>query len=751
MKELALGACNYSSLAGYLKAIGVFKVLSKQLDPQTKLYWEGLTPHLCFRENRSMDEIICFLLKQYEPTPIVIPWSGSDFFDVNLEGGSRSYSKPPSKGKIIEAFLATKSPRLEKYRKSLQICLNLIKDLDLSKQDISGSTRSARINKARFMGLLRSRLPDEMVDLLDVAAVIEDDRVFTNTMLGSGGGNDGNLHFGTNFMQCLWLCLPDFSKQRNLKSSYKDFNSAASCRESLFDIYAEENTVIRGDTIGLYESGYVGGPNAYEGFEADALRNPWDLIFSLEGVTLFKGALSSRFGTKLGRRGAAFPFMTRVSFDDMSTIVSKETGQREVWLPVWRSPASIKPLEMVFSEGRAEIAGRQALDGVDFMRSIASLGVDRGIDAFQRYGIVKGRVGGDNYHTAINLGAVKTFEKPLENVDLFDDIDRWLSRLRRACSKGNVAGRYNVHLRNIESAISSYCRQGDRRRLQEVLLCLGRAEEALSTSGSKEIISPLTLSPRWIKACDDGSTEYRLACAVGSISDRRVGPIRMQMEPVELMGDGRRVRWSKSDKSVSWGKGNLSSNLLNVLQRRVLEGSRVDVGLVPLEGKVSVSLADVFHFIKGYIDEKKVNDLVWATSTIRWRIYRRNLHAPKWIWKPVYEMPRLYPLVKLLFLPHSLSYNFEKARWEYSWGSTGINIPYMPHVLNLLKAGRVREVNRAAVQRLKASGLKPIGAGIGSMYTSKALEHTRLAASLLIPIWEIDSLVKKVLIPPQLS
>jgi len=327
MKELALKACNKSSLAGYLKALGAFKVIAEQLEPDTRLYWDGLTPYLCFSQERNFDEVTDFFLNKYVPTPIVIPWSGSDFFTVNRAGDSGPFRKPPSKGKIIEAFLASDTLRLENYRCTLEKTLDIIEELDLSKEDLEGGSSSSRERKAQFMGLLRSRLTDKMVDLLDVAAVIKEDRIFTNTVLGSGGGNDGNLHFGSNYMQCLWLCLPDFSAQHNLSGNYKGFDSNASISESLFGEDSGKNTTIRGDSIGLYASGYVGGPNAYEGFEADALRNPWDLILNLEGITLFKGALSSRSGSKSGRRGAAFPFTSRVSLS-LKRQVKKKCGFR---------------------------------------------------------------------------------------------------------------------------------------------------------------------------------------------------------------------------------------------------------------------------------------------------------------------------------------------------------------------------------------------------------------------------------------
>jgi len=749
MNKIALDGCNYSTFAGYLKALGVFKVVSEQLDSNARMYWEGLTPYLCFNEKRSTDAIIDFFFNQYLPTPVVIPWSGSDFFEVDRRGDPGPFKKPPSKGKIIEAFLASNSHRFVEYRFSLEKCLDMIEELGLSKKEIAGSSSTCKEKKAQFMGLLRSWLPDKMVNFIDVAAIIEEDRIFTNTILGSGGGNDGNLHFGSNYMQCLWLCLPDFSEQRDLKGSYKDFDSTASCRASLFSEYSGKNMAIRGDSIGLFSSGYVGGPNAYEGFEADALRNPWDLIFILEGLTLFKGALCSRVGSKLGRRGAAFPFTSRVSYDNRSTIVSKETGQKEIWLPVWNARTSLKPLEMIFSEGRAELAGRQALDGVDFLRSIASLGVDRGIDSFQRYGIVKGRVGGDNYHTAINLGSVRTYRKPVENIDLFNDIDRWLRELHRACSQDNAAKGYGVHLRSIESAISSYCRQGDKRRLQEVLLCLGRAEQGISGAGVKEHVRPLSLSPMWVRACDDGSAEYRLACSIGSIVDAGIGPIRVQMEPIEWVRERSPVNWSKNNSFVVWGRGELSDNLTAVLKRRLLEGSRKKSEFLPLHGRVSVGLADVYPFIKGNVDDKKINDLVWALSTVKWHLYKYKRHAPEWAWRRVPEMPRLYSLLKLLYLPQSLTYSFDKSRWEYAKDESGTRVPNVPDVLTLLKAGRIQEVNRKAVQRLTSSGLRPVGAGLGEVFHTGSLDSKRLAASLLIPVWEIDTLAKSVLFSPK--
>jgi len=743
MYEIALHGCDYSTLAGYLKALGVFKVVSEQLDAEARIYWKGSTPYLVFKEARNKDELVSFFLNEYKPLPVVIPWSGSNFFSVGSRNGdSGPFKEPPTKGKIIEAFLASKSQRLSEYRKNIEICLEIIDKLNLSKKDVKGE------RKAYFVGLLRSWLSEQMVDFIDVASVVEEDKLFTNTILGSGGGNDGNLHFGSNYMQCLWLCLPDFKQQRTLSKKYKQFNSEAACRESLYAEFTEEKTSVLGASMGLFSSGHVGGPNAFEGFEAEALRNPWDLIFLIEGLTMFKGALSSRSGSMPGRRGAAFPFTTKVSFDNRSTIVVRETGQnREVWLPVWHSPATLKSLQVIFSEGRAEVSGRQAQDSIDFFRAVASLGVDRGIDGFQRYGIVKGRVGGENYHTAIDLGFVNTYDKPVENVDLFTDIDGWIRDLRNASQKkGSV---YGALLRRIESSIVAYCRRGEVKHIQNVLIALGKAEKSIARSGGERFVNPLSLSPRWVRACDDGSTEYRIACALSSICDNVIGPIRLQLEPVEWNPHNNRVSWGSGSRSTFWGYGSLCDNMIEVLQRRLLVGSRSNMEFLPIQGAVKVGMAEVYQFLMGNVNEKKMNDLIWALSTVRWDFYVHEQHSPQWKWEQTPEIPRQYSLIKLLYLPTAIKYDYTSSRWCYTTDPSGIRIPYMPEILYLLKAGRAQEAYKRAFRRLKSSGLKAIGGDGGVLFPEGALDPKRLAASMLIPVWEIDTLAGNILAPPK--
>ncbi|MDB5345972.1 MAG: hypothetical protein JWP89_4349, partial [Schlesneria sp.] len=76
-----LYGCSTLPLASYLKAIGVLRIVAKQADPTAQGWWSGDV----FCLHTRLDEVgLCrFFLADYRPTPIVVPWSGSDFFAAN--------------------------------------------------------------------------------------------------------------------------------------------------------------------------------------------------------------------------------------------------------------------------------------------------------------------------------------------------------------------------------------------------------------------------------------------------------------------------------------------------------------------------------------------------------------------------------------------------------------------------------------------------------------------------------------------
>lgn len=751
MSKLALLGGGPDSLIEYLKSLGVFRVISEQVDEEARMLWdEDDVPVIQFSFDIEREELMRSFMQDYVPTPIVIPWSGSDFFNIPTGEDTKKFKQPPTEGELVKAFLRTESDRLQIYRKSILRSLEAIKELGITKKDITGGGKRNRVCKSRLISLLRSELPDHMVYFIDAAVVPQGERVSPNTLLGSGGGNDGRLHLGGNFMQCLWLCLPEFSPQRDLRGAYKGFDSSAACEESLFGTMSDKITSIPGDSPGLYSPGGVGGPNATEGFESNSLRNPWDFIFNMEGVLLFSGALSRRMGKmskKSGGDSASFPFMCRLS-QDTDLITGSETDDREVWMPIWRKPASLASLKVLFAEGRAEVSGRQARDGIDFARAIVSLGVDRGISEFRRYALVRGRVGGENYHTSTQLGIMRTRSRPLANERLLDDIDPWLRSLRGACHGDRGSAKLKPRLRGLERSIMNFCRNGGNLHLQKVLVELGRSERALAFMGNPPI-SPLTLSPRWIRACDDGSTEYRIAASLASIYDKWAGPLRSQLEPVSGM---RYPKWDKNAKSIG-DIQSLSSALSEVLHRRVTLAIANEADFSPTKGQISANLADVHRYLSGAVEDSRIMDLLWGLATVRWWEFDWDEHSLRWERRHHPEIPRLYCLLKMMFLPGNIDLkpNGETVQWMLNYKpEEGIRMPVSLEVVHLLKAGRVSDALDRTVRRLYASGLRPKGSSTRSApdYIIPGIEPIRVLSSLLIPMWEIDSLARPVLRAP---
>jgi CRISPR-associated protein Csx17 len=200
MPELVLHGCTPEPLMSYLKALGVLRLIAEQADPEARAAWRAGV--FVLSSKLDADTLIRFLHEEYTPTPIVVPWSGNDFFRVNVDGDGGPFNKTPTGSKVIEAFLASQSERLELYRHTIRVILRVMREIGINqKADIEGVR--GKKNKARFLAGVRAHLPDAVVPWIDAAAIIEADSLAFNSLLGSGGGSDGNTHFSDNFMQNL--------------------------------------------------------------------------------------------------------------------------------------------------------------------------------------------------------------------------------------------------------------------------------------------------------------------------------------------------------------------------------------------------------------------------------------------------------------------------------------------------------------------------------------------------------------------
>jgi CRISPR-associated endonuclease/helicase Cas3 len=83
-QRLILKGCTTEPMAGYLKALAVFRLVSEQADSHARCWWAGNA--FCLESKFDPDALSRFFLDEYLPTPIVAPWNGGSGF---VEGDRR--------------------------------------------------------------------------------------------------------------------------------------------------------------------------------------------------------------------------------------------------------------------------------------------------------------------------------------------------------------------------------------------------------------------------------------------------------------------------------------------------------------------------------------------------------------------------------------------------------------------------------------------------------------------------------------
>ena len=732
---IVLGGCRPSPLLDYLKGLGTVRIVAEQLDRDVRCAWSG-EDHLVLEGGIvDRDELLSFLMKDYQPSALLNPWGAKSGI---YEAEGRAYD---DLNKLVES----EEERFKRYRYNASTIRQTLVDIGLDGKPDSDE------DKARLMMALRGRLTDESLDWLDACLVLRGAReggqkAYDFMRLYGTGGNEGNTSYTWQFRRALIEVLIDEEPERSEELLIK----------ALFD---EGSPKLQNLNAGQFHPGPIAEVNATEGFlMKKKTLNPWDLVLAMEGGVMFAGAPSRRLSNN-PFAVPSFPFYVQPTRAGSHHVSKRDENsfEGEFWMPLWRNMTTYRELKHLFHEGRVQVGRTYARTGLEFARAVATLGTDRGIGSFIRYGRLCRQGSGKNANAlAVPLDTMEV--KMLPRVRLMDEIDHWLHNLRRACRNETTAQRYSSHLRHVEDAIYKYCSFGGVRRLQAVLSALGRAEAAIASAGANRPLDPLqNLSPNWIRACDDGSVEFRLACAMASIHDGTVGPIRAHLEPVEWDPKSKRLGrgWRDGRSSVAWGTRSLENNLAEVLKRRLMEGARASLDYAPIGGRINANLSDVGHFLEGRTDDGRMEDLLWGLSTIRWHQFDHRVHALE---SPVQErvpqLSRAYAMLKLVNLPGKLTEprggTEDGARWGLSYeADQGYTIPPMVEVLNMVDARRFEDALERAGRRLQASGLILKGSrrGRGDVpdFLIPETVSKRLAGALLIPVWEVDSLCKAVL------
>ena len=695
MNTIPLPGCAPVPLAHYLKALAILRLVAEQRDASVKGSWQGDT----FVLQSALDEsaLLHFFLHEYQPSPIIAPWNG----------GSGFY--PKDNREAIEAISTGSCARLTGYRDAIKGAHSVLINLGIK-------GKVAKEQKDALLEICRSRLSDDVICWLDAAFVLTKRGPQYPPVLGTGG-NDGRLDFTNNFMQRLTdIMLAD--------SGQPTAESAKWLRGALFNETAKG---LQKGAIGQFYPAAAGGANSTSGFGSDSQFNPWDFILMIEGALLFASASVKRLEATTGGNLSA-PFCVRpVGVGYASAALADESDSRpEMWMPLWNTPTGLPELRALMGEGRAQVAGRPARNGVDFARAVASLGVDRGIAAFQRYGF-QVRNGLAYFATPLDrLPVTRNLQ-----VDLLNDCDAWLDSFRRAATADTAPASAARALRELESAMIALCKQSDAARVQGVLVALGGCEQVMARSLKwtlKSFLKPITpLSPRWLQAADDGSAEYRLAASLASVYGKygkSLLPLRRQLEPVKF------GVWDKNATlDVAWHEGDVIAALNAVLARRLVLAQKAGVHTWPDTGHRFASLSDIAAFIEGRINLARFADLLWGLALLDWP------RIPHDSWPDSENNAEASPgavfaLLKLCFASAPVR---------------DVEVPLVPVIHQRARLGQGAVATQSAARRLRASGLAPAVEQVHQQGPAVA----RAAAALLFPIThlEINALVKTVLRP----
>lgn len=337
MGELILPGVRTTPLGGYLAGLGLLSAVTRLLDGTATGCWRGRVFVLHSRFGTTGD-LAGALAAGFEPEPVVSPWKQGSGFAAN--------GKSPAAEKALAWVRDSADPRLGVLRAAVRAGDRVMD---------TARARGWRVDshKTDVLHLCRNELPDRAVRWLDAAVALGGDGDPSFSRLLGTGGNVGRLDLSSTYLQSARDVL--------------DRPRSSAWLESLVD--GRPRAGLPRTSLGQYEPASAGNPE-----ETTAVGNPWLFLLLIEGALLFATAVVRRHGAEYAR--AALPFQVRATPAGLESAAPGENVMGELWAPEWSAPCGVADVEQLLGEGRAEWRGRPAQSGLDFVRAVASLGVD---------------------------------------------------------------------------------------------------------------------------------------------------------------------------------------------------------------------------------------------------------------------------------------------------------------------------------------------------------------------------------------
>ncbi len=679
MTTLVLDGLRATPLAGYLSSLGLLRAVSRLSDPEATGHWQRRR-FVLGSHYGSVDELADDLYTRFEPEAIVSPWNRGSGFSVT--------DKRPTAKKAVQWVRDGDDPRLARLRAAVTAA-DEVAERGHSLGWGNPGTDLWEWRKNDVFRLCRNVFPDDALPWLDAAVTLGHDVDPAFSRLLGTGGNFGSQDLSVTYIQ-------------NVATVFSKRDAAAWLASALDG----REVALPGALLGQYAPETIG--------------NPWTFLLLVEGALLFATAVARRHGA--GHSHAALPFQVRGSAAGFASAAEGERALAELWAPEWTQPATLAEIRHLLGEGRAEWNQRPSRSGLDFVRAVASLGVDRGVDAFTRHVFVD-RLG--QSPIAVPAGRVEVPRRAVGG--LLTDLDAWTDALRATTVPAAVAAR----LRALDQAVFDHARRGNAAELAEVFAALGRCHEAVAQSGAARAKArPLvlrhgvdlftTLRPAAEEA------ELRVALALATARDATavptLGGLRALLCPLAGDPKGRRPEWASAPRQVTLAAGQ-SAALAEAARRRAFPGEVAELNeayepavrgaRMAFEHGASVASGDVAAFVAGDLDAERLRDLLAGLLCVDWgELGDRHLPGPAAQPDPALD----------LLLPFTAPRTVRAGpadlvlRPGFDWPAR-------------LAAGHAAEVLIDAARRLRIGGARHVITPVGT-----AADGTRLAGALLLRV-----------------
>jgi CRISPR-associated protein Csx17 len=180
MPDLPLNGCAPIPLAHYLKALGILRLVSEQVDPTATAFWKD--DRFFLNSTLDRDGLTDFFLNTYKPTAVLAPWNGGGGFYFR-EGKSKEKDEATGKlrktglrdqqtsaTKTVAAIVESRCERMEPLRETIEKSKTVLASMGLNeapKEEL----------KEVLLNRLRNVLPDEAIGWMDATIILGTSKV----------------------------------------------------------------------------------------------------------------------------------------------------------------------------------------------------------------------------------------------------------------------------------------------------------------------------------------------------------------------------------------------------------------------------------------------------------------------------------------------------------------------------------------------------------------------------------------------